>query len=117
MFPFENLEVYKKAFELNRKVYFLLKERKNIASYVRDQLGRASLSVMLNIAEGSGRYSNKDRRNFFVIARSSAFECSAIIDFLFSANEIEEQERIFFNEGLEEISRILFVMIKNLEKK
>lgn len=52
MFPYENLEVYKKAFASNQIVYRFLKTNKNIAGYAKDQLGRASLSIMLNIAEG-----------------------------------------------------------------
>jgi four helix bundle protein len=117
MFPYENLEVYKKAFELNRKVYGLLKSKKTIPGYLKDQLGRASLSIMLNIAEGSGRFSAKDRRNFFVTARSSAFECSSIVSFLLSENEITEVEKVELMQNFEEISKILFVMIKNLNTK
>ncbi len=50
MFPYENLEVYKKAFLLNQKVYQLLKGNQNMPRYLRDQLGRACLSIQLNIA-------------------------------------------------------------------
>ena len=77
MLIFENLLVYKNAFAVNQTVYRFLKENTTIARYVRDQLGRASLSVQLNIAEGSGRFANKDRRNFFIMARSSALECAS----------------------------------------
>lgn len=117
MFPYETLEVYKKAFELNKRVYRILKDRKIIPRYVKDQLGRASLSVMLNIAEGSGRFSAKDRRNFFVTSRSSVFECAAIVEFLFSEKEITEEEKNSLIGSFEEISKILFVMIKNLNAK
>jgi len=44
MFSYENLEVYKKAYQANQKVYRLVKENKNIAPYARNQLGRASLN-------------------------------------------------------------------------
>ena len=56
MFPYEQLEVYKKAYEVNKKVYCLLRENKVIAPYAKNQLGRASLSIMLNIAEGSAKF-------------------------------------------------------------
>ena len=56
--------------------------QKNLNSYEKDLLSRASFSVVLNIAEGSGRFSKKDRQNFFVITRSSVFECVAILDVL-----------------------------------
>ncbi|MGE0569415.1 MAG: four helix bundle protein, partial [Bacteroidia bacterium] len=60
-----------------------------------------------------GRFTSKDRRNFFIIARSSLFECVAIVDSIFD-------ERLYSNEqydeiinSADEISRILYTMIKN----
>jgi len=47
-----------------------------------DQLTRASASVALNLAEGLGRSSKKDRARFFEIAKASAMECSAVLDLL-----------------------------------
>lgn len=116
MFPYENLEVYKKAFAYNQKVYRLLKAGPAIPSYFRDQLGRASLSIQLNIAEGSGRFSAKDRRNFFVVARSSSFECASLLQFLHSETEISDESALEFAGTLEEISKMLFKMIGNLNE-
>jgi four helix bundle protein len=45
-----------------------------------DQLRRASLSIPLNIAEGSGKTTGPDQRRFYAIARGCALECAAIID-------------------------------------
>jgi hypothetical protein len=47
---------------------------------IRDQLQRASLSVCLNLAEGSAKDSPKDRRRFYVIALGSLREVQTIID-------------------------------------
>jgi four helix bundle protein len=47
---------------------------------LRDQLERASTSIVLNIAEGAGRRGGADRARFFAIARGSATECAAILD-------------------------------------
>jgi four helix bundle protein len=91
MFPYENLEVYKKAYASNQKVYCLLKGNKRIPGYAKDQLGRASLSIILNIAEGSAKFSNKDRRNFYVTARGSAFECASLTTFLHEEREISDE--------------------------
>jgi len=49
---------------------------------LEDQLQRASLSVVCNIAEGAGRRSRKDKRRLYTIARGSATETAAIIDVL-----------------------------------
>jgi len=40
MFPYENLDVYKKAYSVNQVIYRLLKGNKSIPGYARDQLGR-----------------------------------------------------------------------------
>ncbi len=48
----------------------------------RDQLDRASTSVVLNLAEGNGKRSYPDRSRFFDIARGSALQCAACLDVL-----------------------------------
>src|SRR5215217_167552 len=101
MFPYEKLEVYKKAFQLNQKLYGLVKSNRTLASYIKNQLGRAGLSIMLNIAEGSAKYSSKDRRNYFTTARGSVFECCSIISFLHAEAEISEDLKHTLYSGLE----------------
>ena len=49
---------------------------------LRDQIDRASSSVVLTLAEGIGRVSGPDRAHFFAMARGSAFECAAVLDLL-----------------------------------
>src|SRR3954453_4514227 len=48
----------------------------------KDQLDRASTSIPLNIAEGNGKFSVKDRARFLEMARGSALECAAALDVL-----------------------------------
>jgi four helix bundle protein len=71
---------------------------------------------MLNIAEGSSRFSNKDRKNFMVVARGSAFECAAILEYLFEITEIKEEDYHSFLSDLEQISKMLFSLIQHLDK-
>ena len=68
MFDFQKLEVYQKSKTFCKKITDLIKSSK-FDKVTNDQLRRASFSIMLNIAEGSSRFSNKDRKNFLVISR------------------------------------------------
>ena len=113
-FDFENLEVYKKSKKFNKSITRFLKEVK-IDKVTHDQLRRAAFSIMLNIAEGSGRSTKKDKRNFYVIARGSSFECVAILDYLCDVEEISQKDYKGYYSFLEEISKMLFSLIKSLE--
>jgi len=114
MFDFQKLEVYKKAKIFHSEIRGLI-ETKSLAYTEKDQLYRASFSIALNIAEGSGRFSKKDRRNFFVIARSSVFECIAILDILRDGLIISNATYTEFENKADEISRMLYGLIRKLE--
>lgn len=115
MFDFQKLEVYQKAKIFNKETTSLLIEKK-FDRITNDQLRRASFSIMLNIAEGMSRFSNKDRRNFMVISRGSAFECVAILEYLVENEQIDRERYTCFYLKLEELSKMLFALIKRLEK-
>jgi four helix bundle protein len=116
MFDFEKLDIYRKAKVFNSSIRKLIRSRKFDRNTI-DQLYRASFSIVLNIAEGSGRFSKRDRRNFFVIARSSVFECVAILDVLRDEGIILADAYLDHYNQAEEISKILFAMIRNLNVK
>ena len=79
MFDFQRLTVYVKAKEFHMACKAIIVDH-SLDHYVSNQLGRASLSIPLNIAEGSGKFSKADRKNYFTTARASVFECIAIIE-------------------------------------
>ncbi len=76
--PHERLEVYGVAVQLHGALMPLVPRRGS--RDLKDQLERAGTSVVLNIAEGAGRFQRADERRFFEIARASATEVAAIID-------------------------------------
>lgn len=73
------LQVYHVALELHGLASTLVA---NLNRIVRDQLERASLSVVLNIAEAGGRRSRRDKARYYAIARGSATEVAALLDVL-----------------------------------
>jgi four helix bundle protein len=113
MFDFQKLEVYQKSKNFCKEITATLSE-KSFDRVTNDQLRRASFSIMLNIAEGSSRFSNKDRKNFLVVARGSSFECAAIMEYLFETKEINEDVFTDYMRKLEEISKMLFGLLRNL---
>ena len=78
----DRLEVYRVAREFDVFAARVL-PRRGCAS-LRDQLERASSSIVLNIAEGCGRYARPEKAHFYLIARGSAMECAAALDVLHS---------------------------------
>jgi len=73
----EKLDVYRVALEFHVASGDLVPR---CARVLYDQFQRASLSIVLNIAEGGGRRSRRDKARFYAIARGSAAETAAILD-------------------------------------
>ena len=81
-FEHERLEVYQVAldfFDLADVVVEHLRRRRGRTN-LADQLGRAALSIVNNIAEGAGRFSKADKAHFYTIAIGSATESAAMFD-------------------------------------
>jgi len=108
---FSKLTVYNRALDFNQFISRLLSHSK-MDVVLRSQVRRASTSIVLNIAEGSGRHSIADRRNFFVVSRSSLFECVSILDILLSECVITGDTHESGLKQADEISRMLYAMIK-----
>ncbi|MBK7689943.1 MAG: four helix bundle protein [Bacteroidetes bacterium] len=113
MFEFQSLEVYKKAvlFHLNCK---MILGKQKLAKYINDQLGRASYSIVLNIAEGCAKSSKADRKNYFTTSRGSVFECVAILDIMHQSKDLDEEKYLENLKLADELSRMLYKMISNL---
>jgi four helix bundle protein len=113
MFDFEKLEVYKKAKELNHEILAFLRDSKSIDNYIRDQLKRASISIVINIAEGSGKLSKADKRNFYTIARGSVYECVSLLEIIYDEGYIESGKYEYFKARYEIISKMLLGLIRS----
>jgi four helix bundle protein len=79
-FQCERLDVYRIAVKFHRSIVPLRQVRG--AADLRDQILRASESIVLNIAEGAGRYSIDDKRRFYRMASGSAMECAGALELL-----------------------------------
>lgn len=96
-FTFFDLRVYKESKLLVREVYALLDKFPKYETYaLGDQLRRAVTSVPSNIAEGSGRFSVKEKIHFIEIAYGSLTETLCQLDIAHDLNYITDEE--FANE-------------------
>ena len=113
MFDFEKLDVYKKSKDLNKEILQFLKENRQIDSYVRDQLKRASISIVLNIAEGSGKFSKADKRNFYTTSRGSVYECISLLELILEEKQIAKEKFDNFYQKYEILSKMLLGLIRS----
>ena len=79
-----------------------------------DHLERAGDSVALNIAEGNGKFSRRDRARFFQIAHGSALESAACLDLFVARRCCQPAAIIQAKALLEEIVRMFFKLLDNL---
>ena len=81
-FSHEKLIVYQRSLEFIEFTNELYKMTNFNNLSVYSQMDRASTSISLNIAEGTGKFSGKDKCRFYDIARGSALECAACLDLM-----------------------------------
>lgn len=80
MLAHERLDVYRCSVEFLAVVGLIIDGLPVGTAVLRDQLERASLSILANIAEGVGVPTSKERDRHLGIARGSAMECGALLD-------------------------------------
>ena len=110
-FSHEKLDVYREAIAFVAWLSPVMESTLRTGD-VKDQLDRASTSISLNIAEGNGKYSPKDRCRFFDIAHGSTLECAAGLDILAAKGKLTTDQIRPGKERLQRIVRMLMGLIK-----
>jgi four helix bundle protein len=88
---FEDIEAWKRARDLTKEAYTITKAGEFARDLgLRDQIRRASVSIMANIAEGFGRNSDKEFAHFFNIAIASAVEVQSHLYVALDQNYVED---------------------------
>lgn len=111
----EDIQAWQKARQTTRMIYRLTGNGKFAKDFgLRDQIQRASVSVMANIAEGFGRRSDKEFANFLNMAHGSASETQS---HLYVALDLGYLDQTSFDEVyslLDEVSRMTLVLAQHL---
>ncbi|MCC6680872.1 MAG: four helix bundle protein [Phycisphaeraceae bacterium] len=116
-FMFENLQVYQKAVDFADRVCVLTETFPRGYYFLVDQINRAAVSIATNLAEGNGRFTKPDRKNFFTIARGSVQECVPLLEISLRRNFISPADHRAMKESLEEISKMISGLITGLENR
>jgi|SRR3989338_2294999 len=110
---FEDIIAWEKGKELTLIVYNVFKTCKDFG--FKNQIERASVSIMNNIAEGFERRTNKELKNFLFIAKGSTGETRSMLNLGLELKYISEKDfKIMYNLSTE-ISRLLSGFIKSLD--
>ncbi len=115
MFDHERLDVYRLSIDYVAYSFRIAKTLNGLHRHARDQWIRAAQSIPLNIAEGNGKQSLKDKSRFFEISRGSALECAAIQDVLRVCDAMDDESDHRGKSDLKRVVSMLTGLIQRTE--
>jgi four helix bundle protein len=115
-FDHEKLDVYRLALDFLLEADGVLEQLPKGRGHIVDQLNRASISIVLNIAEGAGKYSGPDKRRYYLSALGSTTESAAIFDILLRLKLTDDDTYRGAKELLERIAAMLVKLAKRHER-
>jgi len=115
-FDHEKLDVYNVALDFLIEADSLIERLPRGRGHLADQLTRAATSIVLNIAEGAGKYSGPDKRRYFLSAMGSTTESAAIFDICQRLKLVESDVYRAAKEMLDRIASMLVKLAKRHEQ-
>lgn len=114
-FRFRNFRVYQEAKKIHKEIVIIVNKFPREYYYLADQLRRSSLSIVLNIAEGSSKQSDKDFNRFITISLGSIDEAVATLEICLELQLISQETFTEFERRLEALSKQLGSFSKSLK--
>lgn len=112
---FEDIQAWQKAKDVTLLIYQTTSDTNFAKDYgLKDQIRRASVSIMANIAEGHGRRTNVEFANFLNIARGSVAEVQSHLYIALELNYINQNDFNNLYQILTEISRMTLSLAQYL---
>jgi len=112
---FEDIQAWQKSRTLNKDIYDMTKNSYISKDFsLRDQIRRASVSIMANIAEGFGRRSKKEFSNFLNMAHGSAAEVQCHLYVALDQEYIRKEDFKIIYDKVEEVSKMIQGFMKYL---
>ena len=114
MLSFQRLDVYQRAIEFLALAYDVVGDLPRGNADRADQLTRAAESVVRNIAEGAGRWSEADSASRYEIARGEAMECAASLDVMRVRKVISDAR---YARGIQLLEGVVAMLTKMFERR
>lgn len=112
---FEDIQAWQKSRRVTRKIYEATATDRFARDFgLRDQIQRASISIMANIAEGFGRHTDKDFANFLSMAHASVSEVQSHLYVALDLSYVSEELFTEVYGLLDEVSRMTLVLARHL---
>ncbi len=115
-FAYENLEVWNKAVDFAVDVIHTVDNISTDRKHYRllEQIEASSTSIAMNIAEGKGRYSKKEFKQYLYIARGSLYETMTLLEIFRRMKWITDQQYIELEIPGKEIASMIIGLIKSI---
>jgi four helix bundle protein len=115
---FEDIEAWQRARELTAEIYKVTKRKPFSTDFnLRDQIRRASISIMLNIAEGFARRTDKEFAQFLTLAHGSAAEVQAALYVALDQEYVKQKDFDDLYSKVGVVSRMILGFASYLRKK
>ncbi len=116
MFPFEKLEVWRRAIKFNDEILSLADSIGRRDQYsLGEQIRKASISVTNNIAEGGGRSGRREKAYFYNLAKGSVYEVVNLLEICVRRRYLSEERRQRLYSEAEELAKMLSGLISSLD--
>lgn len=116
MHNFRELKIWQKGIEMVKYCYKLTATLPSSEKFgLVSQIQRAAVSIPLNIAEGSGKSSNKDFKRFLEMSLSSALELETLVIVVFEIGFVSETEKLESLKRIRELQKMISAFIQNLK--
>jgi four helix bundle protein len=110
---FEDIIAWQKARELTVLIYVNFKNCRDYS--FKDQIQKASVSIMNNISEGFERKGNKEFERFLFIAKASSAEVRSMLMLALDIKYIENDDYMNMHQLSDDIARLLSALIKSIK--
>jgi four helix bundle protein len=114
-FAHEKLDVYNLALDFLALADEVVAQLPRGRGHLADQLARASTSIVLNLAEGAGKFSKPDKRRYYLTAVGSTTESAAIFDVFLRLKLVSAEQHSAAKAMLERVAAMLVKLAKAQE--